>query len=175
MTSVDETIETVWMEMTEPPAGAPPPAVEGAELRRAAPPTLAFYRFLHAQVGASWGWEQHVTLPDAELSAVLADPALIVLVLWVDGNPAGFAELDGRAGDEVEIVHFGLASAFLGRGLGPWFLRQVLDFAWRARPRRIWLHTDECDHPKAQATYAAAGFKVFQRTREPGSCCGSNL
>lgn len=172
MTGVIETIETVWMEMTAPPADPAPPSVEGVEVRRAAPPTLAFYRFLHAQVGAPWGWDQHVTLPDGELAAVLADPALVVLVVWVDGNPAGFAELDGRAGDGIEIVHFGLAPDFFGRGLGRLFLRQVLDVAWRSGPRRVWLHTDVCDHPKAQATYAAAGFTVFRRTWEPGPCPG---
>jgi GNAT superfamily N-acetyltransferase len=171
MTDPGATIETVWMEMTAPPSGPPPAApAHAAEVRREAPPTLAMYRALHAEIGAPWGWDQHVDLPDADLGAVLADPAVTILVLWIEGEAAGFAELDGRAGDGIEIVHFGLAPRWFGSGIGSWFLRQVLEIAWSARPTRVWLHTDTCDHPKARAVYAAAGFAEFRRTWEPGAC-----
>jgi len=33
-------------------------------------------------------------------------------------------------------------------------------------PDRIWLHTDEWDHPAARSVYERAGFRVFDERHE---------
>jgi len=47
-----------------------------------------------------------------------------------EGVPAGFAELDRRIEGEIELVQFGLMPAFIGQGLGRYFLQWTIDKAW---------------------------------------------
>jgi hypothetical protein len=113
-----ETLVT-YLEMTAPPerpATLPPgPAVE---IRRAARPTTSFYRYLYDAVGRHWTWTERRLMSDAELAAIVQDPRVEVLVLWVDGVPAGYAELDRRAPLDIELAYFGLVPEFIGQGLG---------------------------------------------------------
>ena len=81
--------------------------------------------------------------------------------------PAGFAELDLRREDEIELAHFGLVPEFLGPGLTDYLLGWVVEEAWRRGPRRLWLHTTNFDHPTVLAAYQKAGFlAVRQETRQ---------
>jgi GNAT superfamily N-acetyltransferase len=84
-------------------------------------------------------------------------------VLHVDGTPAGFAELDRRQPDEVELVQFGLMAPFIGQGLGKWFLQWAIDKAWSYQPKRFWLHTCTLDHPAALPNYTKAGFVLSKQ------------
>src|SRR5205085_5112558 len=93
---------------------------------------------------------------------IIRDPLDEVHVLHVDGTPAGFAELDRRTNDEIELVHFGLMPGFLGQGLGKFFLQWTIDKAWSYRPRRFWLHTCTLDHPVALPNYLKAGFAIYK-------------
>jgi GNAT superfamily N-acetyltransferase len=88
-------------------------------------------------------------LSDAELAAILNDPRVEVNVLWAAGVPAGYAELDRRDPPDTELVYFGLTPEFIGQGLGAYLLDWAIHHAWRARPRRLWLHTCDLDHPRA--------------------------
>jgi GNAT superfamily N-acetyltransferase len=160
------TITTVvtWLEMTAPPATPPRPAPRAAlEVRVARRPSVAFYRFLYAAVGESWTWTERRWLSDAELAAILNDPRVEVNVLWVDGVPAGYAELDRRAPPDVELAYFGLTPEFISQGLGGYLLDWAIHHAWRARPRRLWLHTCDLDHPRALAFYQKLGFRIYDR------------
>ena len=90
------------------------------------------------------------------------DPRLEVHVLMVDGAPAGFAELDRRKEGEIELVQFGLMGAFIGQGLGKYFLQWTIDKAWSYSPKRFWLHTCTKDHPAALPNYLKAGFGIYK-------------
>ena len=128
------TITTVvtWLEMTTPPATPPRPAPRpGLEVRVARRPSVAFYRFLYAAVGEPWTWTVRRCLSDAELAAILADSGVEVNVLWADGVPAGYAELDRRAPPDVELAYFGLMPEFIGQGLGGYLLDWAIHHAWR--------------------------------------------
>jgi GNAT superfamily N-acetyltransferase len=83
-------------------------------------------------------------------------------VLHVGGSPAGFAELDRRQPDEIELLQFGLMADFIGRGLGTWFLQWTIDKAWSYQPKRLWLHTCSLDPPAAVPLYKKAGFVQFK-------------
>ena len=153
-----------YLEMTGPPASTPLPAPRpGLEIRCARRPNVAFYRFLYATVGEPWTWTVRRWLSDAELAAILDDPRVEVNVLWVDGVPAGYAELDRRALPDVELAYFGLVPEFIGQGLGAYLLDWAIRHAWRGRPRRLWLHTCDLDHPRALEAYQKAGFRIFDR------------
>src|SRR4051812_33600069 len=96
---------------------------EGLSIVHALRPTVRYYRFLYDAVGAEYHWRGRKILSDADLAVILADPRNEVYVLHVDGVPAGFAELDRRVADEIELVQFGLMREFIGQGLGKFFLQ----------------------------------------------------
>jgi GNAT superfamily N-acetyltransferase len=158
------TTVVTYLEMTAPPATAPRSAPRSdLEIRHARRPSVAFYRFLYAAVGEPWTWTVRRWLSDAELAAVLDDPRVEVNVLWVAGVPAGYAELDRRDPPDVEIAYFGLMPEFIGQGLGGYLLDWTIHHAWRAEPRRLWLHTCDLDHPRALDLYQSLGFRIYDR------------
>jgi GNAT superfamily N-acetyltransferase len=160
------TITTVvtYLEITAPPPGPPRPSPCAAvEIRRAGRPSVAFYRFLYAAVGDSWTWFERRWLSDAELATLLRDPRIEVNVLWVEGVPAGYAELDNRSPPDVELAYFGLMPEFIGKGLGGYLLDWTIHHVWRKRPRRLWLHTCDLDHPRALDVYQGLGFRIYDR------------
>jgi GNAT superfamily N-acetyltransferase len=125
-------------------------------------PTIAWYRFLYDAVGKDWNWTSRKKLSDTALAAIIHDPHDEVHVLFVDGVPAGFVELDRRVDGEIEITQFGLMREFLGQGLGKYFLHWSIDRAWSYAPKRLWLHTCTDDHPAAFPNYLKAGFTVYK-------------
>jgi GNAT superfamily N-acetyltransferase len=160
------TIATIvtYLEMTAPPATPPRPAPRaGLEIRLARRPSVGFYRFLYAAVGEPWTWTVRRGLSDPELAAILNDSQVEVNVLWVDGVPAGYAELDRRAPPDIELAYFGLMPEFIGQGLGAYLLDWAIRHAWRSRPRRLWLHTCDLDHPGALDVYQKLGFRIYDR------------
>lgn len=138
---------------------------DGCTVLHAQRPSVAFYRFLYDTVGRAYHWYSRGKLPDHELAAILGDSRNEVQVLFVDGSPAGFAELDRRVPEEVELVQFGLMPEFIGQGLGKVFLRWTIDRVWSYRPRRFWLHTCTLDHPAALPNYLKAGFSLYREER----------
>lgn len=164
--TLEETLTT--LEMRQRPAGHaphPPPRIKLA-LMRAEEPPLAFYRFLYTAVGASWLWSERLTLDDAVLAAAIHDPKVMIYVLYRQGVPAGFAELDLRADDRAELVRFGLLPEFHGRSLGRYLLRWVLDTVWDLEPGKICTTVSSLDSPAALALCQRLGFSpVAQATR----------
>lgn len=161
---VAKTVETTvtYLEMTSPPM-TPPVALpaEKLALLRAEKISVEYYRYLYDAVGAAWHWTDRKRLSDAELAAIIDDELVEVYVLYDDGEPAGFAELDRREGNDIELAFFGIITRFIGRRLGPYMLDWAIRRAWDHSPDRFWLHTCTLDHPKALATYQRAGFTVY--------------
>jgi GNAT superfamily N-acetyltransferase len=156
-----------YLEMTTLPA-APPirPPLAGIEIRVARRPTVSFYRYLYRTIGDEWTWVVRRLLSDEELLRIIGDPAVEVNVLWVDGVPAGYAELDHRQAPDTELAYFGLLPEFIGRGLGRYLLDWTIRHVWRAGPRRLWVHTCDFDHPRAIAVYRKSGFRVYDQRVE---------
>ncbi len=134
----------------------------GVAVIHAKKPTVSYYRYLYDAVGRKWHWLSRKKLSDPELAALLEDPRNEVHVVHVDGVPAGFAELDRRQRDDIELVQFGLMPEFIGQGLGKHFLQWTVDRAWSYGPKRFWLHTCTLDHPAAVPNYLKAGFSIFR-------------
>lgn len=126
-------------------------------------PAVPYYRSLYNAVGEECHWLSRRKLSDEALAAILGGPRNELHVLHVDGTPAGFAELDRRQPREIELVQFGLLPAFIGQGLGKWFLRWTIDQAWSYEPDRFWLHTCTLDHVAALPNYLQAGFVLFKQ------------
>ncbi|REJ67482.1 MAG: GNAT family N-acetyltransferase [Planctomycetota bacterium] len=135
--------------------------VPGTRVTRAIAPSVRYYRTLYNAVGAKWKWIDRDLLSDEELAETIQDERVEVYVLRVDGEPAGYGELDRRQGDEIELAYFGLLGKYTGRGLGKFLLNWLVLRAWAYSPSRLWLHTCELDHPAARPLYQQAGFEVF--------------
>ena len=157
---VDVTV--FYLEMLSPSRRTVPAPREGLSVRHVPTPTVEEYRTLYNSVGGDFHWLNRRKLSDAELAVVIQNPRNELHVLHVAGIPAGFAELDRRQSDEIELVQFGLLPRFIGQGLGKWFLQWTIDQAWSYQPRRFWLHTCTLDHPAALPNYLQAGFVLFR-------------
>jgi GNAT superfamily N-acetyltransferase len=130
--------------------------------------SLATYLALYQRVGAPLRWDQRSSMPTEELAALLDGDALHIYLLRDCHTEAiGFCEFDRRAFPQVELKNFGLVPDAQGRGLGPWLLTTALQAEWRSNPDRIWLHTDEWDHPAALKVYQRAGFQIYDVRDEP--------
>lgn len=150
-----------YLEMLRPPAAPAPPPPPGVEVKHVASPTVSYYRSLYERVGRPWYWVDRTRMSDGALAELLEDPRVEVHVLYVDGQEAGYAELDRAEPGEVRLMYFGLLPGFIGRGMGSWFLAWGVERAWWHRPRRVWVETCTLDHPRALPNYEAAGFRRF--------------
>ena len=160
MEIVDVTV--YYLEMLNPSPHSVPVPREGLSVRYISAPTVENYRTLYNAVGREFHWLSRRKLSDEQLAAVIQHPLNELHVLEVAGAPAGFAELDRRQPEEIELVQFGLTHEFIGQGLGKWFLQWTIGQAWSYQPRRFWLHTCTLDHPAALPNYLKAGFKLFK-------------
>lgn len=152
-----------YLEMRAPPGATGSAIPGGVQVLLAQCLSVAFYRYLYNEVGAAWLWYERRRLEDHALAAIIEHPQVRVLVSYVDGVPAGYAELDGRVDGEIELAYLGLLPQFIGRGLGRHLLDCALREAWRRRPQRVWVHTCNFDHPRALAFYERAGFVRFKQ------------
>ena len=118
---------------------------------------LALYRF----IGGPWHWRDRLAWPVEQLRAHLGSPGVHVWVLMVSGEAAGYFELQAR-GDATEIMYFGLASDFIGRGLGGWLLTRAVEEAFTLADAPVVLNTCTLDGPHAMANYLARGFRIVR-------------
>jgi len=132
--------------------------------------SVDYYRFLYDAVGGDYNWMSRRKLSDEALAEIIQDPPDETHVLYVDGSPAGFAELNRRQPNEIELIQFGLFPGFIGQGLGKWFLQWTIDKAWSYAPNRVWLHTCTFDHPAAFPNYKQAGFDLYKEETIQQEC-----
>lgn len=163
MELVDVTV--YYLEMLSPSRRSVPAPRDGLNVLHDHAPTVEYYRDLYNAVGHDFHWLSRRKLSDDDLAAIIHHPLDELHVLHVAGVPAGFAELDRRQPDEIELVQFGLTREFIGQGLGNWFLQWTIDQAWSYQPHRFWLHTCTLDHPAALPNYQKAGFVLFKEEK----------
>ena len=159
-------VTVTFLRMDRPPIEPAPEWRPGCTVVRVTAPTVPFYRYLYNTVGADYVWWLRRTTPDAELAALLADPLVSIHVLYRNGEPAGFFELDGRPWPDVNLSYFGLMPHAVGTGIGYAFLRQAVDTVWRQGARGMTVNTCTADHPRALPTYMRAGFRTVRQVRE---------
>lgn len=161
MQLVDVTV--YYLEMLAPSQRVVPAPRDGLTVLHVQSPTVPYYRELYNAVGNAFYWLNRRKLSDEALAAIIDDPRDELHVLHVAGKPAGFAELDRRQPDEIELVQFGLLPEYIGQGLGKWFLQWTIDKAWSYQPKRFWLHTCTLDHAAALPNYLNAGFVQYKQ------------
>lgn len=139
-----------------PSAGALPHGVQIVEARNI---TASFYRYLYDTVGAPWCWTARRLIGDDELLRRVRAPGNEIHVLWVDGVPAGYAELAADEAPAIWLAYFGLVPEFIGKGLGGRFLDRAVNRAWDIGAAEVRVQTCNLDHAAALPNYERAGFR----------------
>jgi GNAT superfamily N-acetyltransferase len=154
---------TYYLEMTDPARLQPRHASDSRfSVREAVVPQWEVNRFLYAFVGAHWDWVDKLPWSDRQWEDYVGSGHLRTFLAFYEGSIAGYYELDRE--DEtgsVEIIYFGLAPHFIGRGLGAVLLTDALERAWQWDARRVWVHTCSLDHPAALRNYLARGMTLY--------------
>ncbi len=160
-------VTVVFLRMMNRPQRAPAVLPQGATVTRERL-GLAQYRELYDKVGGPWLWWLRRVMPDHLLEKHLASSTVSVHVLRVDGETAGFFELDSGYWPYVNLNYFGLMPGFIGRGLGKPFLDLAVDtvFEGASALRGMSVNTCNADHPRALPNYLAAGFTEIRRSQE---------
>ncbi len=160
-------VVVTFLRMTERPSEPGPALPDDTLLLHVADPTVAFYHYLHMMVGHEHLWWMRRAMRFESLAALLAHPAIQIHVLYRDGEPAGFFELDRRQGTEVNLSYFGLLPHAIGQGLGPRLLHAAVAMAWmQDGMTAMTVNTCNADHPRAMPTYLQAGFKPGRSIEE---------
>ncbi len=153
-----------YLEMKKPPSyQRKTQRLENLSIIRSYQPTVHFYRYLYKTVGTPWLWYERNIISDDALEKLINRSSVQIYVLYMNGTPAGYSELELQENKEVEIAYFGLMPEFTGRGLGTYFLRWTIEKAWASQPNRVHVHTCNLDAPHALAVYQKAGFTPYKR------------
>ncbi|MEO8623699.1 MAG: GNAT family N-acetyltransferase [bacterium] len=123
------------------------------------------YRELYSLVGGPYQWHDRLLLGDAELDAYFSSPNVHLWTLRVAGQLAGYFELQRYSDMGVEIMYFGLAPSFIGRGLGGWLLTRAVQESFALSASRVNVHTCTLDSPHALPNYLARGFVIVREER----------
>lgn len=160
-------VTVVFLQMLSPPS-RPPTALPSGVNVRCEPIGVEAYRQLYREVGSSWLWWLRNMMSDKVLAKHLASGAVGVHQLLVEGEVAGFFELDAGYRPTVNLNYFGLLPRFIGRGLGWTLLNYAVDTAFKnaSSVRRMSVNTCNADHPRALPNYLAAGFCEYRRADE---------
>ncbi|MBV2246105.1 MAG: GNAT family N-acetyltransferase [Lentimicrobium sp.] len=153
--------KTWWLHQIKAPDNSAVKLPASCKVMQAIKPTRSFYLFLYTEIGRHFQWYNRLMMPAKELQEILLDPLNEFFVLYINGVPGGFAELDVHSDDQTELVYFGLTPEFTGKGYGKPFLKYVMRHAWKRSISKFWLHTCNLDHPAALAFYTKNGFEIY--------------
>ncbi len=170
MTKTPIPITITKLEMTAKPAGLRPQLRREHDngrvmLLKVKHPPVHFYRYLYQTVGRDHVWVERTRMKDEALATIVQDKNVDIYVLYCEGAPAGYAELDFRNMPNAELAYFGLIPDFIGRGLGGFLLATAIDIAWSKPIERLWVHTNTLDHPRALPLYQQLGFVPYAQEK----------
>ena len=160
---------TTWSLESKDPSELRPSAApsESVELRQAVKPTPELGRFLYTAAGGNWYWFNRLGWTYESWLERFGLGRVEVWVMYSEGTPAGFFELDGSIEGDVEIAYFGVMPQFLGQKLGGWLLGEAIRRGWAMGAGRVWVHTCSLDaQPQALANYQARGLRLFKEETE---------
>ncbi len=160
------TVETTvtFLRMPARPAHFPSmPTSPRLALMRAENIPLHFYRYLYDTVGSSCLWVERHGLSDESLAGHIHRKGIEITVLYADGAPGGYFELDFRRPRHTNLVYFGLIPEMTGMKIGPWLLGCAVREAFSRGAAEVTVNTCTLDHPAALPLYQKLGFQPIRR------------
>lgn len=176
---MEVTVTTWYLEMLKPEQ-LRPSLSHNPDLKvvQAQIPSPEFSHFLYSSVGGDWYWLDRLSWSYDQWLTYLDRSQVQTWVAYLQGTPAGYAELESQPGDQVEIAYFGLLRQFIGQRIGGHLLTIGVQQAWAMGAQRVWVHTCSLDGPHALANYQARGFEIYkeeihtQAIQTPGNVKG---
>lgn len=160
-------VTVTFLEMEARPSSFPPlPYNRQIALLKATDIPLHFYRYLTDRVGRKWHWVNSLRKSDDELREEIHRKGREVWVLYVDGSPAGFFDLNRVTPEIVDLAYFGMMEHATGQGIGRWFLGAAISACWAMDPQLVTVQTCTLDHPAALPLYQKLGFRPVGQSRE---------
>lgn len=143
-----------------------PKTLENPDLavRRVGIPNPAVNHFFFVNVGRPFLWYSRLKWTYRDWENRISRENISTWIGYDKDSPVGYGELEKQA-SEVEISFFGLLPQFIGRGLGGWFLSEIILAGWALGAERIWLHTCTSDHRAALSNYINRGFTVYKEVK----------
>ena len=108
-------------------------------------------------------------MADDDLASIIKNEKVEIYVLYVDGVPAGFTELDYTEYDKdrsVEISILGLIPEYIGKGYGLYLASWAVDGIWRRGPEQLSTSITSFDHPRAAGLLQKVGFTAVNQRVE---------
>jgi GNAT superfamily N-acetyltransferase len=160
------TVETVvtYLSLDAPPAHLPPmPATPRLALMKAEKIPVHFYRYLYGTVGGQWLWVERLQFDDDALGRKIHREGIDISVLYANGSPAGYYEIDFRSPERTNLAYFGLMPEWTGFRIGPWLLGTAIGAAFSKGAGEVTVNTCTLDHPAALPLYQKLGFRPVRR------------
>jgi GNAT superfamily N-acetyltransferase len=146
------------------PGHLPPmPTSPRLALMKAEKIPLHFYRYLYGAVGGSWLWIERLQISDEALAEKVHRDSVEIFVLYANGSPGGYYELDFADPKNTKLVYFGLMPEWTGMRIGPWLLGTAISEAFSRGAAEILVNTCTLDHPAALPLYQRLGFRPLRR------------
>jgi len=153
---------TYYLEMHSIEALQAKPALHDMVIQEAQVKNFRLNRFLYQLVGEPWQWTDKLSWSDDAWQEHVERPQVRTWMAMVQGSVAGYFELERDDAGNTEILYFGLAPDFVGKGYGGYLLTEAIRQAWQVEnTQRVWVHTCNLDHPSALQNYLARGFKQY--------------
>lgn len=160
-------VTVTFLEMEARPASFPPlPYNRQIALLKTSNIPLHFYRYLADRVGRKWHWVNSLRKSNEQLQEELHRHGREVWVLYLDGSPAGFFDLNRVTPEIVDLAYFGMMEHATGQGIGRWFLGAAISACWAMDPKLVTVQTCTLDHPAALPLYQKLGFRPVGQARE---------
>jgi GNAT superfamily N-acetyltransferase len=158
-------VTSYYLGQTSPSDLKAKPPKDAVEIKQVEIPLPELNRFFYVTVGRDWYWIDRLGWRYEEWKNWADRPELQTWVLYVQGTPAGYVELEKRQ-HTVNLVYFGLLPQFIGKGVGGYFLSKATKRAWAWDATRVTVNTCTLDHESALANYQARGFKIYEQKTE---------
>lgn len=156
-------VTTYYLEMTSPDALREKPIPAELTVTEARIKQYQLNRFMYRWVGGPWDWTEKRVWTESQWKSHAEEDRLRTWIAYCQGTPAGYYELQQQDDGNVEITNFGLATRFVGQGLGGPFLSHAIKSAWGWEgTQRVWVHTCTKDHPSALQNYKSRGMMVYR-------------
>lgn len=147
-----------YLEMREKPQAETPYREDVLFVALPHPISVEDYRSHYKNVGWEYHWLDRLVMPDDELFEKINAPNAKQYLMIKDNQIAGFVEFIHEP-NFTEILYFGLYPAFVGKGIGKYFLQWAVEKAWSFDAQWIQLNTCSLDHPLALEVYKSVGFE----------------
>lgn len=120
-------------------------------------------QFLYQLVGENWQWLDKLEWTTEQWREYSEHEDLRTWMARSQGSIAGYFELKKQPDNVTELAYFGLAPAFVGKGMGGYLLTEAVNQAWLWAPTdSVIVNTCSLDHPSALSNYQSRGFTIYR-------------